>query len=152
MALQFTAAEKTTLSRAARILEKAAKYNPEVFSKADQVMNFCSYRLADKEHEVFTVLFLDTMHQLIEAVDMFTGSINSATVHPREVAKKALELNAAAVIYAHNHPSGKAEPSSADREITKQLDNALSLFGINSLDHIVVGHGETVSFAQRGYL
>ena len=105
-----------------------------------------------REYEVFAVMFLDTRHRVIDFVEMFRGTIDSATIHPREVAKEALTRNAAAVIIAHNHPSGIAEPSTADQRLTARLVDALALLDIRVLDHIVVGEGETTSFADRGLL
>lgn len=98
----------------------------------------------------FTCLFLDNRHRVITFEELFQGTINGASVFPREVVKKALSHNAAAVILAHNHPSGVAEPSEADRNITQQLSKALALVDIKVLDHLVVGDGETVSMAERG--
>ena len=104
------------------------------------------------EHEQFCALFLDSQHRLIEFAELFRGTLDSASVYPREVAKEALHHNAAAVIFAHNHPSGIAEPSMADRKITKRLQEALGLFEIRVLDHIVVGSPGMVSFAEEGLI
>lgn len=98
------------------------------------------------------MLSLDTRHRAIAFDKLFFGTLNSASVYPREIVKKALEHNAAAVVFAHNHPSGIAEPSSQDEHITKNLKSALSLVDIKVLDHIVVGDGETVSLAERGLM
>ena len=147
---KFTEAEKKTLARAARILEKAAKYETQTFTNPQAATDLLSYKLADKEHEIFSTLFLDTQHQLIEYREMFTGTIDSSAIYPREIAKKALQLNASAVIFAHNHPSGNPEPSNSDIRITGQLKEALTLIDVRVLDHIVVGHGRTVSLAERG--
>jgi DNA repair protein RadC len=98
------------------------------------------------------VLFLDSAHQLIDYTEMFTGTINQAAVYPREVAKRALIVNAAAVILAHNHPSGLVEPSQSDIGITSRLKEVLAVFEISVLDHIIVGKGRTASFAERGLL
>lgn len=112
---------------------------------------FLELELAQEEQEVFGVVFLDTRHRVIEFRRMFYGTIDGASVHPREVAKAALKLNAAAVIFAHNHPSGVAEPSGADIAITEKLKTALALFEVRTLDHIIIGSlGDTVSLAQRG--
>ena len=108
-------------------------------------------RLAPKPHEVFAALFLDGRHRVLAYEELFTGTIDGAAVHPREIARRALELNAAAVIFAHNHPSGVAEPSAADGQLTKRLKQALELFDVRVLDHIIVGDGDqTVSLAERG--
>ena len=106
--------------------------------------------LASLEWEVFACMFLDNKHRLISLEKVFYGTIDSATVHPREVVKLALEKNAAAVIFAHNHPSGVAEPSGADEMLTKRLKEALALVDIRVLDHIVVAGTEAVSLAERG--
>ena len=104
------------------------------------------------EHEVFAVLFLDSQHRLIEYVEMFRGTIDASPVYPREVVKEALRLNAAAVIFAHNHPSGMPEPSHADKAITVRLKEALAMVDVRTLDHIVIGSEDTASFAERGLL
>ena len=109
-------------------------------------------RLRERPHEIFACLFLDNRHRIVGFEEMFRGTIDGATVHPREVAKRALELNAAAVVAAHNHPSGVAEPSTADRAITSRLRDALALVNVRLLDHFVIGDGEVVSFAERGWL
>lgn len=108
--------------------------------------------LAHQEREIFMALFLDNQHRVLQAQKMFSGSINSVEVHPREIVREALKLNAAAVILAHNHPSGVAEPSRADREITERISKACTLLNIRLLDHLVIGHGEFTSFAERGWL
>jgi len=113
---------------------------------------FLRARLRDREHEVFCCLFLDNRHRVITFDEVFRGTIDGASVHPREVVKLALTRNAAAVILAHNHPSGIAEPSQADELITGRLRDALALVDIRVLDHIVVGDGACVSFAERGLL
>lgn len=122
------------------------------FTSTDVVKEYLTAKLVGLESEVFAVLFLDSQHRLIEYVEMFQGTIDGAAVYPREVAKAALRLNAAAVIFAHNHPSGNPEPSSADKSITKRLTDALALLDVRALDHIVVGGEIAVSFAERGLL
>jgi DNA repair protein RadC len=107
-------------------------------------------RLRDLEHEVFCCLYLDNRHRLIEFEQMFRGTIDGASVYPREVVKQALQWNCAAVIIAHNHPSGIAEPSLADERITLRVKDALALVDIRLLDHIIVGDGASVSLAERG--
>jgi DNA repair protein RadC len=108
-------------------------------------------QLRDRPYEVFACLFLDTRHRVIAFEELFRGTIDGASVHPRELVRRALEHNAAAVILAHNHPSGVAEPSAADRQITMRLKDALALVDVRVLDHCVVGD-EVVSFAERGLL
>ncbi len=116
------------------------------------VMQFLQLQLAGKEQEIFSAMFLDTRHRLIEFKKMFFGTIDGASVHPREVVKAALKLNAAAVIFSHNHPSGVAEPSQSDIQITARLKSALALIDVRVLDHIVVTVDDCVSLAQRGHL
>ncbi len=116
------------------------------------VRNYLSAQLRHQAQEVFAVLFLDNQHRLIAYEEMFFGTIDGASVYPREVVKKALAKNAAAVILAHNHPSGIAEPSQADQHITRRLQDALQLVDVRVIDHMVVGDKEVVSFAERGLL
>ena len=122
------------------------------FSSPVAVKEYLRAKLAGFEHEVFAVLFLDTHHCLIEYAEMFRGTIDSASVYPREVVKQALRLNAAAVIVSHNHPSGNPEPSGADKVLTQRLKEALALVDVRTLDHIVVAGGSTTSFAERGLI
>lgn len=124
----------------------------DCFNSPGDTRRYVQARLRHHPREVFSVLFLDNQHQLIACEDLFTGTIDSASVYPREVVQRALALNAAAVILAHNHPSGIAEPSQADRRLTQRLVDALQLVDIRTLDHLVVGDGDTVSFAERGWL
>ena len=117
-----------------------------------QSKRYLQSRLRDLPHEVFACLFLDNRHRVIAFEELFRGTINGASVHPREVVKRALSLNAAAMILAHNHPSGVAEPSQADRDLTRRLQQALELVEVRVLDHIVVGDGEPIGFAERGWI
>lgn len=140
------------------VLEMARRHLSEELKKeqtlnsADTVKRFLSAQLRHKPHEVFAILYLDNQHRLIEFEELFRGTIDSSSVYPREVVKKVLEKNAAAVIFAHNHPSGVAEPSHADKDITQLLVKALKLIDVRTLDHIVVGDPNVVSFAERGLL
>ncbi len=113
---------------------------------------FLSARLGHLDHERFCCLFLDNRHRVLAFEELFRGTIDGTSVYPREVVKEALAVNAAALILAHNHPSGRAEPSQADERITRRLKAALDLVDIRLLDHVVVGHGEVVSLASRGLL
>ncbi len=123
----------------------------QLMTSVDEATSYLKTKLACYSHEVFFVLFLDTRHRIIRAEVMFQGTIDGATVHPRDVVKRTLELNAAAVILAHNHPSGDESPSQADEAITKRLIDALALIDVRVLDHCIVG--KTVySFAQHGKL
>lgn len=112
--------------------------------------DYIKAHLADRPHEVFGVIFLDTRHGIVACEDLFFGTIDGAEVHPRVVAKRALELNAAAVIVYHNHPSGNPEPSAADRQVTARLKSALALLDIRVLDHIIIGGTESLSMASKG--
>jgi DNA repair protein RadC len=109
-------------------------------------------QLRDRLQEVFCCLYLDNRHRVIAFDELFHGTLDGASVHPREVVRKILAHNAAAVIFAHNHPSGVAEPSDADRRLTQRLKEALTLVDVRLLDHFVIGDGEAVSFAERGLL
>jgi len=113
---------------------------------------YFAQRLRPRPHEVFAALFLDTRHRALAFEELFTGTIDSAEIHPREVVRRALAHNAAAVIVGHNHPSGNPEPSAADRTITARLREALGLVQVRLLDHFVVGDGLPVSLAARGWL
>ncbi|WP_447071833.1 RadC family protein [Shewanella indica] len=140
-----------------QILETAAGIIAEryvrgdVFTNPSATMDFLRFKLHQHEREVFAVMMLDSQHRLIEFTELFYGTIDAASVYPREVVKAVLSCNAAAVILTHNHPSGVAEPSQADRRITERLINALSTIDVPVLDHIVVGD-QCVSFAERGWL
>lgn len=147
----YTIEEKSALDKAAQIIESKISLN-EVFSSPRDVTQYCQYKLLHHEHEVFFVLFLNHKHRLITASEMFRGTIDCASIYPREVVKEALLQNASAVILAHNHPSGDPEPSRADITMTNRLSEALSLMDIRVLDHIVVGNQCCVSFAERGLL
>lgn len=143
--------ENRTIARALNILEsRMIRY--DVLTNPETSANYLRLKLADLKDEVFACLFLDTRNRIISFETLFTGTINGASVHPRVVIRKALELNAAAVIFAHNHPSGMAEPSQADKTLTNRLKDACELVDIRVLDHFVVSHGESVSFAERGLI
>lgn len=123
-----------------------------VFTEPALVKNYLLHSLAGEKREVFMMLYLDSQHRLISAEPLFFGTIDASPVYPRIVVQHALAHNAAAVILAHNHPSGVAEPSRADRAITERLHQAMSLVDIQLLDHFVVGDAEVISFAERGWL
>ncbi|WP_455375709.1 RadC family protein [Kaarinaea lacus] len=139
-------------------LEMSRRFLAESMLRDDALTNpqsttrYLMAKMRDYRREVFACVFLDNRHRVISYDELFFGTIDSATVHSRELVQQSLYHNASAVILAHNHPSGIAEPSHADRELTKQLQKALSLIDVRVLDHIVVGDGSTVSFAERGYL
>jgi DNA repair protein RadC len=140
------------------VLELGRRHLREGLVRSDTLKNpadtetYLTSRLRDYPYEVFACLFLDTRHRVITYEELFQGTIDSATVHPREVVRRALQHNAAAVILAHNHPSGLPEPSEADRRITGRLKDALGLVDIRVLDHFVIGDHGSVSFSQRGWL
>ena len=123
-----------------------------VFSSPQAVKDYVQLRLGALPHEVFAVLFLDAQHRLIVCEELFRGTLTQTSVYPREVVKRSLELNAASVILAHNHPSGTLEPSRADELLTQTLQNSLQLVDIRVLDHLVVARTGALSFAERGLL
>lgn len=114
--------------------------------------HYLASRLANKDREVFMVIFLDNQNRVIASEDMFIGTYNCVEVHPREVVRRALQHNAAALILAHNHPSGVAEPSQADRHLTQKIEEVCELVDIRVIDHIVIGKGEYFSFAEHGWI
>lgn len=148
--------DDAVVRRALRVLEERMRYPGATMANPAASRAFIKLRVADLGHEVFGILFLDTQHRLIADEHLFRGTIDGASVYPREVVKSALMHNAAAVVLYHNHPSGVAEPSLADRQITRRLVDALALVDIRVLDHLVVGAGAgidgVVSFAERGLL
>ncbi len=140
---------QAALELSRRHLDETLQRN-EVFTDPRTVKRYLSTRLRDRQREVFACLFLDTRHRLIQYEELFFGTIDGASVHPREVVKQALANHAAAVIIAHNHPSGVAEPSRSDLAITERLVEALQLVEIRVLDHFIIGDGEPWSFAEHG--
>ena len=134
-----------------RYLQEQLEGQP-VFTSPEKVGDYLSVQMRDYKREVFVMLLLDSKHQLIDTHELFQGTVDAASVHPREVVARALRKNAAAVIVAHNHPSGLAEPSQADIDITRRLKQSLNLVEIRLLDHLIIGRGEVVSLAQRGKL
>ena len=124
----------------------------DVLSSPAETRRFLQLHLGGQSREVFSCLFLDSQHRVVRCEDLFFGTLDGAAVYPREVAIRALQYSAAAVIFAHNHPSGVAEPSSADRRITERLCAALALLDIRVLDHIIIGRGRAFSFAEDGLL
>lgn len=140
------------------VLEMARRHAGEDFDMRDVLRDpqatrdYLALKLAHVPHEVFACLFLDTRNRVIAFEELFRGTIDGATVYPREVVKAALRHNAASVILAHNHPSGVAEPSRADRDITRRLIDGLALVDIRVLDHLVLGRNQSVSLAERGLI
>lgn len=140
------------------VMEMARRHLDETLMRGDALSSpaatqaWLTSRLRDREHEVFACVYLDNRHRVIAFDELFRGTIDGASVYPREVVKAALRHNAAAVIFSHNHPSGIAEPSRADERLTTRLRDALALVDIRVLDHIIIGDGHPVSFAERGLI
>ena len=141
---EIIAAARRTMAR--RVRRGIAMDSPRA------VRDLLTMKLGTLEHETFAVLLLDTHHRLIDYVELFRGTIDKASVHPREVVKLALARNAAALVLAHPHPSGTADPSQADELITRRLKEALALVDIRLIDHFIVAGGDAISFADRGLL
>jgi DNA repair protein RadC len=139
------------IAAALQILEKRARTDSALSSPA-AVRDFLRLHLHGLEREIFTALFLDAQHRVAAVEDLFAGTLTQTSVYPREVVKAALSHNAAAVIFAHNHPSGVAEPSHADEILTRSLKQALALVDIQVLDHFVIAGSRSLSFAERGLL
>lgn len=139
------------IAAARQVVERSVSKGMKL-TTPNRVREFLWLKLAGYDHEVFGAIFLDTQHRVIEFSELFHGTLDSASVYPREVVKAALHHNAGAVIFTHNHPSGEPDPSDADRRITQRLQEALGLIEVRVLDHIVVGGSDSVSFAERGYL
>jgi DNA repair protein RadC len=136
--------------RAARAVMNQKVHRKTLMTSPKLVKDFLTIKLGALEYEIFCVLLLDKRHRLIEYVELFRGTIDGASVYPREIVKLALEKNAAALVLAHPHPSGVAEPSQADELITQRVKAALDLVDIRVLDHIIIGAGNVVSMAERG--
>lgn len=144
--------EERAVNKAIKIIENALTEKGECFNASHLVKNYCCLQLQGLEHEVFSVIFLDSQHRLIKYIELFSGTVNGCSVYSREVVKAALEYNSAAVIFCHNHPSGLPDPSGSDVKITERLTKALELIDVRVLDHIVVGGVDTVSFAETGLI
>jgi len=145
--------EEEVINQALSILRtRLRKCGKESLTSPAAAINVVKLALAEEEKEVFVVLFLDTRHRLISFERLFTGTVDGASVYPREVVKRALKLNAAAVIFAHNHPSGEPKPSDADERIPERLPAALAMVDVRVLDHIIVGGLSHASFAHLGLI
>lgn len=151
-ACELAPTDQQTIRTALTLLECQLREPGAAFTSSSSVRDWLRLQLATLDREAFTVLWLDNQHRLIAHDTLFLGTINTITVHPREVVKSGLKNNAAAAVLAHNHPSGEEEPSQADRLITERLKQALDLVDIRLLDHLVVGGMDIVSFAERGWL
>lgn len=148
----FPVNEQRIIRRAIRLLEKYQRNPGEQFLDASFTKIWLQLRLARQEREIFMALYFDNQNRLLEHETLFLGTINNTEVHPREIVKSALRHNAAAVILAHNHPSGVTNASKADRTITNRIVNALDLVEVRVLDHFIIGDGDTLSFAEMGWL
>jgi DNA repair protein RadC len=156
----YNVALKSCIDTEDEIIEKALKIlelrlyrgNADTLNSPDVVRDFLKVRLCQLEHEEFHCTWLDAQHQVISHDTMFIGTLTQASVYPREVVKAALKHNAAAVIFAHNHPSGVAEPSQSDHMMTDELKRALSLVDVRVLDHFIIARESTLSFAERGMI
>lgn len=151
-ARELAPSDQQAVREALTLLECQLREPGTSFSSSHAVRDWLRLQLASLEREEFTALFLDNQHRLIAHETLFTGTINHTQVHPRELVKAGLKHNCAAVIVAHCHPSGEAEPSKADRKITERLQQALELVDIRLLDHLVIGGMDIVSFSERGWL
>lgn len=151
-ACELPVTAQRTILEALALLESQLREPGAAFTSSHAVRDWLRLKLAPLDREEFIVLWLDNQHRLIADDSLFLGTINSISVHPREVVKAGLKHNAAAAVLAHNHPSGHSEPSDADRRITERLKQALDLVDIRLLDHLVVGGMDIVSFAERGWL
>jgi DNA repair protein RadC len=147
-----TRAEDQLIADALRVLEQRARYTTTALASPQDVKDYLRLRLGGLEHEVFAVVWLDAQHRVIECEEMFRGTITQTCVYPREVLKSALAHNAAAVILAHNHPSGESLPSRADENLTAALKTALALIDVRVLDHVVVSSQSATSFAEKGLI
>ena len=148
----FSHVSESQIIERARDILSDRMMQADVLTNPSAVSEYLVAKFAGLEHEVFALLLLDNRHRVLRYEELFRGTIDGCSVHPREVVKAALFSNAAAVILAHNHPSGVAEPSRADTQLTKRLTDALALVDVRVLDHFVVGGVDTMSFAERGLL
>lgn len=149
---KLSAEQLSIVNQAISILDQTIINREFSLTSPDLVRNYLRLKLEKKEREIFAVIFLDNQHRVIEYNEMFSGTISAAAVYPREILKRSLELNSAAIIIAHNHPSGKANESQADKMITERIQTALGVVDIRLLDHIIIGSGEMVSFAEKGFI
>lgn len=147
-----TVEERQAVAYAMGILDGLLRQPGACLTSPQQVRDFVTLQIGASAQEIFMGLFLDTQHRLIQSHELFRGTLTQTSVYPREVVKEALRLNAAAVIFAHNHPSGVPEPSRADEALTRQLRDALHLVDVRVLDHVIVGGTQTKSFAELGLL
>lgn len=150
--MQDESLQQRIITMALLLLDKQLKRKSVVFPSTTEVKQYLRLQLEQQERELFMVMHLDNQHRLIHCETASLGTLNQTTVYPREVVKTALHHNTAAVTLAHNHPSGIPEPSNTDRQLTDRMRAALNLIDVKVLDHIVLGQGAQVSFAERGWL
>lgn len=144
--------EDATIRRALGFLANRLREPGAALNSPQAVRDYLALSLGAREHEVFVAVFMDTQNRVIAAEELFRGTLTQTSVYPREVVKRALALNAASVILAHNHPSGTLEPSQADHWLTDQLKSALALIDVRTLDHFIIGGRDAVSFAECGWM
>lgn len=150
--MKLSKQEKLQVSKALEILEKHLREPGAALTSPTLVRDLLRLRLTGAEVEIFVAIWLDAQHRVIEVMEMFRGTLTQTSVYPREVLRAAIAVNAAAVIFAHNHPSGIATPSQADEFLTRNLKEALSFIDVDVLDHFIVGDMNLMSFAERGLL
>lgn len=150
--MKLTKEEQKVVGKALEILEKHLREPGAALTSPTLVRDLLRLRLTGAEVEIFVAIWLDAQHRVLEIAEMFRGTLTQTSVYPREVIRAALAVNAAAVIFAHNHPSGVAQPSQADEFLTRNLKEALSLIDVDVLDHFIVGDTSVMSFAERGLL
>jgi len=148
----FSAADLELIQRAIQCLEARYRVSGEALTSPEATRQYLKLRLDGSAYEVFAAIFLNQRHQVIAYRELFRGTVDGASVPPREVVREALALNCSAVIFAHNHPSGNTEPSPSDLRITQRLKDALALIDVRVLDHLIIGQGEGTSLAERGLL
>lgn len=151
-AYEVTNADDTIIAKALEILASRMQQSNVMLNSPSAVKDYLRLTLAGLEHEVFSVVFLNAQHGIIATEEMFRGTLTQTSVYPREVVKRSLALNAAAVIFAHNHPSGHTDPSQSDRLLTDALKGALAMVDVRVLDHFIVAGTQAMSFAERGLL
>lgn len=151
-ALAYSLEEEQLIQSALRCLEKRVNYGSDVMTHPENVRTYLRLKLGGELNEVFYVLLLDNAHRVIAFEKLFDGTVNACSIYPRVVLQKVFAFNAAAVIFAHNHPSGIAEPSAADKQITQRMKEMLSIIDVRVLDHIIVSPDNIVSFSERGLL
>lgn len=144
--------DDSIIEHAINLLERRIFTDGPKLEKPDDVRNYLRLKLVQEPNEVFSVVFLNTQHQVIACETLFRGTIDGAGVYPRVIVQRALEYNAAALILAHQHPSGCTEPSIEDQRITRQIESATAMVDIKVLDHFIIGKGEPCSFAARGLM